>query len=149
MIKAIKNEIDKGNIVSIGVFLAAGNESTNTGMIGSTKIVNGRAVFTDAKKDNIADYNTWCLSKWLAEYIKKNKDNGNFVGSHQMIIIGYMDDIRDKNNGVFILRNSWGANCGDNGNNYITYDYTYTLTDEVLSISAGPNKNIKGEKNFL
>ena len=53
-----------------------------------------------------------------------------------MIVIGYIDNPKKKDDGLLIVRNSWGANSGDKGNNYITYDYAYLLSDELLSISA-------------
>ncbi len=148
-VRKIKSEINKGNIVSIGVYLATAIEDSNTGMIGNIRFINGKAVFTDAAQDNIADYNTWSLNKELVEYIKKNKENDNLVESHQMLIIGYIDDMKDKNSGVFILRNSWGADCGDKGNNFITYDYLYYLTNEVVSVSVKSNKELKNSKKFL
>lgn len=39
-------------------------------------------------------------------------------GGHAMLCVGYSDPDR-----VFIVRNSWGANWGDNGYCYIPYDY--------------------------
>jgi len=138
-INTIKKEIDKGNLVSIGIALASGFQNSNSGMIGNTKIVNGEGIFTNKKQSNPADYNTWCSSKALGKYIKKNMQDDNMVGSHQMIIIGYIDNLKDPNEGVLILRNSWGAKCGDNGNNYVTYKYAYRLSDELVSVEKGSN----------
>ena len=44
-IAAVKKEINNGNIVSIGIVIATGYQPSNSGMIGSTKITGGKAVF--------------------------------------------------------------------------------------------------------
>lgn len=40
------------------------------------------------------------------------------VGGHDVLVIGYRDDI-----GCFVIRNSWGAEWGENGTGYIPYAY--------------------------
>ncbi|HBM14816.1 MAG TPA: hypothetical protein DD381_00470 [Lentisphaeria bacterium] len=135
-IKAIKSEVNKGNIISIGIKIADGYQTGNSGMIGRTKIINGEPVFTKSPQKNPADYNTWCTDPKLGAYLKNNMNNENCVGSHQMIIIGYIDIPGRDDDGFFILRNSWGANSGDRGNNYVTYKYAYLMCDEIVSVSA-------------
>jgi C1A family cysteine protease len=59
------------------------------------------------------------------------------VGGHAVLITGYDDDVSTKTgNGVFRIRNSWGAEWGDGGDFYMPYKYfvdgialdTWTIT---------------------
>lgn len=132
-VNAIKKEINKGNIVSIGLIIASDYEPSNSGMTGSTKVINGSSILDTSKQQIKTNYNTWCSDPDLGIYIKNNSNNREVIGSHQMIIIGFIDSTNGKD-GVFIVRNSWGKNSGDQGNNYITYKYAYCFCDELLSI---------------
>mgnify|MGYP001766057821 CR=1 FL=1 len=42
-------------------------------------------------------------------------------GGHALAIVGYKDDNNIKGGGYFIVKNSWGADCGDHGYQYIPY----------------------------
>ena len=44
--------------------------------------------------------------------------SGRDLGGHAMLACGYSDQDR-----VFVVRNSWGADWGDQGYCYIPYDY--------------------------
>jgi len=49
----------------------------------------------------------------------------NFIDSHAVLIVGYRDDYLG---GVFIIRNSWGVEWGDQGHFYLAYgDAQYEL----------------------
>ena len=112
-------------------------------MIACTKTTDkGNGIFTMKPQKNWAEYNTWCIDKSLAKYIEDNTDKDNLISSHAMIIIGYIENTVNKNEGVFILRNSWGADNGDKGNNYVTYKYAYYLSDELLVLT---NTETKGK----
>lgn len=54
------------------------------------------------------------------------------LGGHAIALVGYDDDA-----GVFLAKNSWGANWGDGGYLTIPYGYIYdgTLTSEIFAIS--------------
>lgn len=54
--------------------------------------------------------------------------NGSDYGYHAMVICGY-----DKNNKVYIVRNSWGSSFGDKGYCYIPFSY---VEDENLCAGA-------------
>ena len=148
-VNAIKNEINKGNLISMGLVMASDYQPGNNGMTGNTKIIGGKTFFTNKKQPNAADYNTWCATVSLGKYIKRNIKNDNLLGSHQMIVIGYIDNPKDRSEGVLILRNSWGADCGDNGNNYVTYRYAYYLCDELISISVGQDGVVGLDTGYL
>ncbi len=81
-------------------------------------------------------YDTWVLTPEIAQDIN---DQAQFAG-HAMIITGYDDDAIAQDNkgrtyrGLLTLRNSWGANIGDQGNFYMTYDYFKALMLEVQRI---------------
>lgn len=78
-------------------------------------------------------FDTWVLTP---EIIKRAK-NGKLDEGHEMIITGYDDQAEIKDykgrisKGIFILRNSWGKNVGDEGTFYISYDYFKALSDEA------------------
>lgn len=44
--------------------------------------------------------------------------NDKFLGGHAVVAVGY-----DNARRVFIIRNSWGANWGDHGYGYLSYDF--------------------------
>lgn len=44
--------------------------------------------------------------------------SGSILGGHCMVLVGY-DDMKRQ----FIARNSWGADWGDNGHVYLSYDF--------------------------
>ena len=72
-VNAIKNELDRGNLVSIGLLLASEFPDSNMGMIGTAgEDDNGENVFSNSTQENPTEYNTWCASKKLGKYIKKN-----------------------------------------------------------------------------
>jgi hypothetical protein len=62
------------------------------------------------------------------------------VGGHELVITGYddnafaYDDQGGKHQGLLTLRNSWGADVGDNGNFYMSYDYFVKYANEVQEI---------------
>jgi C1A family cysteine protease len=45
-------------------------------------------------------------------------DQETFIGGHAMLCVGYSEYYK-----VFVVRNSWGTDWGDNGYCYIPYDY--------------------------
>ena len=70
-----------------------------------------------------------------------SKESEKICGGHIMTIIGYQNYSTRPNEGVFIVRNSWGADNGDNGNNYIDYDYFKAFGLEAVVISDQPISN--------
>lgn len=44
-------------------------------------------------------------------------------GGHALAIVGYKDDEGIKGGGYFIVKNSWGSDCGDRGYQYVPYNY--------------------------
>jgi hypothetical protein len=86
---------------------------------------------------------------WVITNAMKNidpvKDYMSLAG-HEMIIIGYddeaiaVDNEGVKHKGLLILRNSWGDDVGDQGNNYMSYDFFKKFVAEVQLIYQ-PNFN--------
>lgn len=52
-------------------------------------------------------------------------EDEKIIGGHAIVCLGY-----DESKKVFIMRNSWSTNWGDNGHFYLPYDY---LSDENLA----------------
>lgn len=53
--------------------------------------------------------------------------NGQFLGGHALVIIGYNDDKK-----IFNIRNSWGTSWGDSG--YGTIPYEYILSTDAYDL---------------
>lgn len=78
------------------------------------------------------EHDTWALTKEI--------ETPPFsLAGHEMIIYGYddfaeaVDSEGNKHQGLFIIRNSWGPEAGDDGDYYMTYDYFLKF---VLSVEA-------------
>lgn len=54
--------------------------------------------------------------------------NGSDLGGHAVVIVGYRDD------GTFILRNSWGTQWGDGGYAYLSEDYVIRRLQESYGV---------------
>ena len=84
-----------------------------------------------------AEYDTWMMTPEI--YNDAMRDA--ISSAHEIIIIGYDDSIQVKddeghsNTGVFILRNSWSEEAGDQGNYYMTYDYFSHLVLDAMQYS--------------
>lgn len=79
---------------------------------------------------------TWVLTPEIKQHAQQNSINAG----HAMVITGYDDNavVADQDGtehkGVFTLRNSWGADAGDNGDYYMTYDYFLIMVMEAKEI---------------
>jgi hypothetical protein len=84
-----------------------------------------------------ARFDTWALTDAI-----KNDQDGAF-GGHEMIITGYDDDAVVYDNagkahkGLLTLRNSWGADAGDKGNYYMSYEFFRQFLVEVHELMWG------------
>ncbi len=81
---------------------------------------------------------TWVLTPAVIDDIKQQKN----YGGHAMIITGFDDHASavDKDGrwhkGLLTVRNSWGADVGDGGDFYMSYDYFKALKTEVQRIRS-------------
>lgn len=50
-----------------------------------------------------------------------NPDSGDSGGGHALAIVGYHFDESIKGGGYFIVKNSWGQDCGDKGYQYLPF----------------------------
>jgi C1A family cysteine protease len=48
--------------------------------------------------------------------------NGDTGGGHAVAIMGYVIDSKVSGGGYFVVKNSWGKNCGDKGYQYMSFD---------------------------
>lgn len=52
-----------------------------------------------------------------------SKKSGRTRYGHALAVVGFKFDYRIESGGYFILKNSWGSDCGDGGYQYLDYDY--------------------------
>jgi Peptidase C1-like family len=118
VIKNIKMTLNKGDRIIFGVLI-----TTRDGV--------GTYGQNQAKDDS------WVITPEVISAIRSEN-----YGGHAMIITGYDDeaiatDIHGKKHkGLFILRNSWGPNAGDQGNYYMSYDYMANLAYDMTRIRS-------------
>lgn len=118
VLQQTKKALNRGNRLSFGTFLVI-----------SDYCPAGACASFHAKND------TWALTKEL-------ELPPYSTGGHEMVIIGYDDNAVAYDNqgtvhkGLLTLRNSWGADVGDHGNFYMTYDYFKKFVGEVQEIGA-------------
>ena len=98
------------------------------------------AIYPDASNPNCYDIGSASSSKAPDAWIYNDKiaqDILNHISgtdAHAILVTGYIPT--SDNGGFFILRNSWGANGGSNGNIFASYDYVNNLSTEAAVISA-------------
>lgn len=115
----IKPAINKGHRIVFGTLID--EKIGGNGLGGSYKALN----------------DTWALTATIQRHAR-NKNN--IHAGHAMIITGYDDNAvmtdtdGKKHTGILTLRNSWGAQYGDQGNYYMTYDYFKKLVTEAEEI---------------
>lgn len=118
ILSEVKQALNEGNRVLIGTLLDI--SVGHNGALGTYKVKN----------------DTWMLTP----EIKKHAQNNQIIAGHEMIITGYDDNAEvigpdhTKQVGVLTLRNSWGADAGDNGNYYMTYAHFKLLAMEINSV---------------
>ena len=119
MLDDVKKSLNKGNRLTFGVLLDISQGSN--GAVGTHNI----------------KHDTWMLTPEIEDNVK----NGRVDAGHEMIIIGYDDNVVVKdgngntNKGILILRNSWSQFAGDHGNYYMTYDHFKLMTDEIQVVT--------------
>ncbi|HTM64481.1 MAG TPA: C1 family peptidase [Gammaproteobacteria bacterium] len=112
----VKKAIANGHRLTFGTFLIL-QEGCHAGACASFK----------ASKD------TWALTSNLETPPYE-------VGGHELVITGYddnavaYDEFGGKHQGLLTLRNSWGADAGNNGDYYMSYDYFVKYANEVQEI---------------
>lgn len=114
----IKEEIAKGNRLTVGMLLDVG--LGDAGAAGTYH----------------AYHDTWMLTPQIIN----DAINGWIYAGHELVITAYDDDLEvtddngNVNRGVFTLRNSWSKFAGDQGDYYVTYDYLKFLALEVMAV---------------
>lgn len=126
VLQQTKKALNRGNRLSFGTFLVI-----------SEYCPAGACASFHAKHD------TWALTKELElpPYT---------TGGHEMVITGYDDNAVAYDNqgiahkGLLTLRNSWGADVGDHGDFYMSYDYFKKFVGEVQEIGSLDTPDMEG-----
>lgn len=133
--KALRN----GHRVLFGLMLDIDGElKPHAGAVGKYHVNNDAWILTDKIKQDLGKLS----DKDIPDELKPS-----FAG-HEMIITGYDDNAiieeetsdhrKIEHRGIFILRNSVGSQFGDQGDNYVSYDYFKLIGFEVVEISPTP-----------
>jgi len=62
------------------------------------------------------------------------------IATHSMIVFGYIDHPTNEDDGLLVLRNSWGAGSGDLGNYYMSYAYAKKMIVSLYSLTKKEKK---------
>jgi hypothetical protein len=120
VLQQVKAAISAGHRVTFGILLDV--DQGYNGALGTYKV----------------SHDTWILTKEIAKHAKA----GTIEAGHEMIIVGYDDNIavkdpqpkRKSHKGLLTLRNSWGKEAGDQGTYYMTYDHFQALKLEAIEV---------------
>jgi hypothetical protein len=98
--------------------------------------------------------------KYYQQYISERADGGQdnpYIADHATLIVGYDDtysrmnfneDARPKQNGAFLVKNSWGDKWGDAGYFWVSYeDYFILANIDGTSLKVTPTKHEHGIMN--
>lgn len=114
----VKQALASGNRAVIGTFLVIGFCGDDAGACGHYH----------------AAHDTWLINDELSHSHPFLQD------AHEMVIYGYddnaiaTDDQGKPHRGLFMLRNSWGTDNGDNGEYYMSYDFFKVFVTEIQTI---------------
>ncbi len=88
-------------------------------------------VDVESIKSHLASGDAVALGILLAEtfftpvdgHIAMPQPGADLLGGHAILIVGYIDSHAGVDSAYFIVRNSWGADWGDNGYGYLPLEY--------------------------
>ncbi len=123
VLENVKKSISNGHRVVFGTLLD---------VLGKLESNNGATVRYKSQQN----IDTWVVT----DQVRKDAQNLDQINAgHAMVIIGYDDNAQVGNDkGVLILRNSWSADAGNNGEYYMSYEYFKLFAMEVYEISPTP-----------
>lgn len=122
IINGIKSVIDSGGVALISAALHP--NLPNHGLSKSYYMFN----------KSKTEPNVWSYGEDV-QNCRENKDAKCQMLTHEMIVYGYIDHPTNADDGLLLLRNSWGIGAGDDGNYYMTYKYAQKELLEVVQLS--------------
>jgi hypothetical protein len=79
----------------------------------------------------------WPKRLVLKEGVIQTPPESGVVDGHSVALVGYQDDDKRPGGGLFVLRNSFGANWGDGGHASISYAYAAAYVNDAVWLEAG------------
>lgn len=125
LVDTIKSIVDANNLAVVSSLLY--KNLNNLGL--------GKSFYQFSETADDAVPDVWAFGKDVRACRERGEYQGEAcqLASSEMIVFGYIDNPSDPEQGVLVLRNSWGKAIGDAGNFYMTYEYA---NEALLSIAA-------------
>jgi C1A family cysteine protease len=134
----IKNALDSGKLVVIGIPVWP-----NDWNMGMTSWIYPVSEDPDTTSENYSLHPIGCSPPKFQDVWYKS--GLGTAGGHAVLVIGYLESDEVPyyaGDGYFVIRNSWGAKNGSNGNNFISYYFADYLSWVAYSVSnATPTEN--------
>ncbi len=127
----IEGALHQGKLVVIGIPVDDSQTAPPNGMSGE--------IYPDANNQGQYDILTtvsnefapdvWTCTNQIASDIENNIKG---VGGHAILVTGYITNPQYGN--FFIIRNSWGADNGTSGNDFISFDYVNNFSTSATAV---------------
>lgn len=127
----IESALQQGKLVVIGIAIDDSKAAPPNGMSGE--------IYPDANNQGQYDILTtvsnefapdvWTSTKQIASDIENNI---NGVGGHAILVTGYITNPQYGN--FFIIRNSWGADNGTLGNDFVSFNYVNNFSTNATAV---------------
>ncbi len=125
IIGEIKTIIDSEGLALVGTALFA--NAGNYGLLHAYYLYDASGMAA-----NVWDYTD------KIRHCRTQSDDSCHILTHDMIVFGYIDGNSD-DDGLLVLRTSWGVDAGDEGNYYMSYKYAKNMLLSIQSLYTEKN----------
>jgi hypothetical protein len=122
----IKNALDAGDLVVIGIPIYGGIQGSNMGMTSWIYPDSSGNYYLCPNGYSSFSQDVWC----------KGGTSSQLQGGHAILVVGYIENENYGGGGYFIIRNSWGVSNGVNGNNFLSFDFVSYMSWIACSVGS-------------